>query len=70
MENIGWFDFCARGRAKLLRTEMEVIYRFCRNVEENLVFHFRGGRHASFPQKSVVNEIIDYDLHLGIHTHA
>ena len=24
------------------------------NAKENLVFHFEGGRHASFPQKSVV----------------
>ena len=26
------------------------------NAKENLVFHFGGGRHASFPQKPVVKE--------------
>ena len=25
------------------------------NAKKNLVFHFEGGRHASFPQKPVVN---------------
>ena len=29
------------------------------NAKKNLVFHFEGGRHASFPQKPVVKEYID-----------
>jgi hypothetical protein len=27
------------------------------NAKKNLVFHFEGGRHASFPQKPVVKQI-------------
>jgi hypothetical protein len=28
------------------------------NAKENLVFHFGGGRHASFPQKTVVKHYL------------
>ena len=30
------------------------------NAKKNLVFHFWGGRHASFPQKPVVKDFIQH----------
>ena len=43
------------------------------NAKKNLVFHFWGGRHASFPQKPVVKNYVYFQVtlfHSGIEDYA